>query len=57
MRLRATHLDVWRFYQRSGPMTHEQLVARLRGESKPTRQMRVGTAFHAAMQGWLKGDA
>ena len=51
MRVSVTTVEQYRLVITTDWCEESQLIASLRGERKPTREMEVGTAFHAAMAG------
>ncbi len=51
MRISVTSVEQYRLVVTTDWCEESQLIASLRGERKPTREMEVGTAFHAAVAG------
>lgn len=50
IRIRASDLDSWLYYQKNEDMTAEELLKRLRREEPPTSKMLAGTALHSLIE-------
>lgn len=48
--IRASSIDVWRYYRSADDMSHREFMMRIRGDMPPTESMRYGTAFHNVLE-------